>query len=103
MSASAENGQLRIEVSDTGGGFDLTAIRAGHGLDCLVGRLDALFSSQAHVARLPARRTVRRRDGVAAIMKLLMKLRAYLVDDEPLALARLTRLLERHGPRGGDR
>jgi two-component system, LytTR family, sensor histidine kinase AlgZ len=49
VSASAENGQLRIEVSDTGAGFDLTAIRAGHGLDCLVGRLDALFSDRAHV------------------------------------------------------
>jgi sensor histidine kinase YesM len=49
VSASAENGRLRIEVSDTGPGFDLTAIRAGHGLDNLVGRLDALFSSRAHV------------------------------------------------------
>lgn len=49
VSASAENGRLRIEVSDTGAGFDLTAIRAGHGLDCLVGRLDALFSDRAHV------------------------------------------------------
>ena len=57
VSASAENGQLRIEVSDTGDGFDMTAIRAGHGLDCLVGRLDALFSSQAIRARIPARRT----------------------------------------------
>jgi two-component system LytT family response regulator len=36
---------------------------------------------------------MRRRDGVAAIMKL----RAYLVDDEPLALARLSRLLEQTG------
>jgi sensor histidine kinase YesM len=49
VSASAEDGQLRIEVSDTGPGFDLSAVRAGHGLDCLVGRLDALFSDRAHV------------------------------------------------------
>jgi len=49
VSASAEDGRLRIEVSDTGAGFDLTAIPAGHGLDCLVGRLDALFSDRAHV------------------------------------------------------
>ena len=89
VSASAENGQLRIEVSDTGAGFDLSAIRAGHGLDCLVGRLDALFSSGAHLAVSRRDGPVRRGDGVAAIMKL----RAYLVDDEPLAVARLTRLL----------
>jgi two-component system, LytTR family, sensor histidine kinase AlgZ len=53
VSASASNGQLMIEVSDTGGGFDLAAIRAGHGLDSLVRRLDALFSADArvHVSR----------------------------------------------------
>jgi sensor histidine kinase YesM len=49
VSASADNGRLRIEVSDTGAGFDLTAIRAGHGLDSLVGRLDALFGDRAHL------------------------------------------------------
>jgi sensor histidine kinase YesM len=49
VSASAENRQLTIEVSDTGGGFDLTAIRAGHGLDSLVRRLDALFSAEARL------------------------------------------------------
>jgi sensor histidine kinase YesM len=50
VSASAENGQLRIAVSDTGAGFDLSAVEAGHGLDSLVGRLEALFSSRAHLA-----------------------------------------------------
>jgi sensor histidine kinase YesM len=49
VSASARNGQLTIEVSDTGDGFDLTAIRAGHGLDSLVRRLDALFSADARL------------------------------------------------------
>ncbi len=49
VSASAQNGQLTIEVSDTGDGFDLTAIRAGHGLDSLVRRLDALFSAEARL------------------------------------------------------
>ncbi len=49
VSASAANRQLTIEVSDTGDGFDLTAIRAGHGLDSLVRRLDALFSAEAHL------------------------------------------------------
>jgi len=50
VSASAENGCLRIEVSDTGAGFDLSSVCANHGLDCLVGRLDALFSSRAHLS-----------------------------------------------------
>ena len=49
VSASARNGQLIVEVSDTGEGFDLAAIRAGHGLDSLVGRLDALFGAEAHL------------------------------------------------------
>jgi LytS/YehU family sensor histidine kinase len=49
VSASARDRQLTIEVSDTGDGFDLTALRAGHGLDSLVRRLDALFSSDAHL------------------------------------------------------
>jgi two-component system, LytTR family, sensor kinase len=49
VSASAQNRQLTIEVSDTGHGFDLTAIPAGHGLDSLVRRLDALFSAEAHL------------------------------------------------------
>ena len=49
VSASADTRQLTIEVSDTGDGFDLTAIRAGHGLDSLVRRLDALFSADARL------------------------------------------------------
>jgi sensor histidine kinase YesM len=50
VTAGAESGQLRIRVSDTGPGFDLTAIRPAHGLDNLVGRLDALFGSRARLA-----------------------------------------------------
>ena len=49
VSASNAQGQLTIEVSDTGDGFDLTAIRAGHGLDSLVRRLDTLFSAAARL------------------------------------------------------
>jgi sensor histidine kinase YesM len=64
VSASAENGQLRIAVSDTGAGFDLSAVAAGHGLDSLVGRLDALFSSSAHLAVL-------RRDGRCVVEMVL--------------------------------
>lgn len=64
VSVSAADGRLRIEVSDTGAGFDLTAIPAGHGLDCLVGRLDALFSDRAHVQ-------VSRRDGRCVVEMVL--------------------------------
>jgi LytS/YehU family sensor histidine kinase len=49
ISASAENGSLRIEVRDTGPGFDLAAIPAGHGLNSLVERLDALFGAKARL------------------------------------------------------
>ncbi|HWC00369.1 MAG TPA: histidine kinase, partial [Bryobacteraceae bacterium] len=36
VTAAAEHGNLRIEILDTGPGFDLCAIPAGHGLDNLV-------------------------------------------------------------------
>jgi two-component system sensor histidine kinase AlgZ len=49
VTASVENGSLRIEVSDTGPGFDLRDIRADHGLDSLVRRLDSLFGPSAHL------------------------------------------------------
>jgi len=38
---------LRVRVSDSGPGFELTQIPAGHGLDNLVGRLDLLFGDAA--------------------------------------------------------
>jgi sensor histidine kinase YesM len=49
VAASAENGSLRIEVRDSGPGFNLSAIPAGHGLDNLTERLDALFGAEAHL------------------------------------------------------
>jgi signal transduction histidine kinase len=64
VSASAVNGELRIAVSDTGAGFDLSAIDAGHGLDSLVSRLDALFSTRARL-------TVCRRDGRCVVEMVL--------------------------------
>jgi LytS/YehU family sensor histidine kinase len=60
VTATAANGQARILVSDSGPGFDLTAVRPGHGLDNLVGRLDALFGDRAGIA-------VHRRDGHAVV------------------------------------
>jgi two-component system, LytTR family, sensor histidine kinase AlgZ len=64
ITASSENGSLRIEVRDTGPGFDLAGIRAGHGLDNLVERLDALFGAKAGL-------TVFRRDGYSVVEMVL--------------------------------
>jgi LytS/YehU family sensor histidine kinase len=62
--AGAESGNLRIEICDTGPGFDLAAVPAGHGLDNLVGRLHALFGEKARL-------NVSRRDGHAVVEMVL--------------------------------
>jgi len=49
VTAAAEDGSVHIEVRDTGPGFELAAIRAGHGLDNLVERLEALFGPRARL------------------------------------------------------
>lgn len=64
VTASAENGNLRIEVRDTGPGFDLAAIPAGHGLNSLVERLDALFGAKARL-------NVLRKDGYSVVEMVL--------------------------------
>jgi sensor histidine kinase YesM len=64
VTASADAGDLRIEVRDTGPGFDLAAIRAGHGLDNLVERLNALFGEKARL-------NVFRRDGNSVVEMVL--------------------------------
>ncbi len=64
VTAKAENSSLRIEVRDTGPGFDLSAIHAGHGLDNLVERLDALFGEKARL-------NVLRRDGYSVVEMIL--------------------------------
>lgn len=50
MTASSGDGKARIQVADSGPGFDLTSIPPGHGLDNLVGRLDALFGDRAGIS-----------------------------------------------------
>jgi LytS/YehU family sensor histidine kinase len=60
VTAAGDNGNLRIEVRDSGQGFDLAAIPAGHGLDSLVERLDALFGAKARL-------NVVRRDGYSVV------------------------------------
>jgi sensor histidine kinase YesM len=67
VTAAADNGRLRIEVRDTGPGFDLTAVPPGHGLDNLVERLDALFGDKASL-------NVFRRDGHAVVEMVLPRL-----------------------------
>lgn len=67
VTASAENGNLRIEVCDNGPGFDLTGIRSGHGLDNLVERLDALFGAKARL-------NVLRRNGDCVVEMVLPRL-----------------------------
>jgi sensor histidine kinase YesM len=47
--AYAENGNIRVEVHDSGPGFDLAIVPAGHGLDNLVERLNALFGDKARL------------------------------------------------------
>ena len=49
VSASAARRPADRRSLRHGRGFDLAAIRAGHGLDSLVGRLDALFGAEAHL------------------------------------------------------
>ena len=53
VAASADHGNLRIEVSDSGPGFDLAVVPPDHGLENLVERLNALFGERArlHVAQ----------------------------------------------------
>ena len=64
VAVAAENGNLRIEIRDTGPGFDLSAVPAGHGLDNLVSRLNALFGAKARL-------NVLRRDGNSVVEMVL--------------------------------
>ncbi|HUB20734.1 MAG TPA: histidine kinase [Acidobacteriaceae bacterium] len=61
--AAEQNGShrsVRIDVRDSGPGFELASIPAGHGLDKLVQRLDALFGKAAGL-------NVVRRDGFSVV------------------------------------
>lgn len=64
VAASAEGDNLRIEVSDSGFGFDLTMVPPGHGLDNLIERLNALFGDKARLNAL-------RRDGHSVVEMVL--------------------------------
>jgi signal transduction histidine kinase len=64
ITASLANACLCIEVCDTGPGFDLGAVLAGHGLDNLIGRLDALYGDAARL-------NVLKRDGWCVVQMIL--------------------------------
>ena len=64
VAATAEGDNLRIEVCDSGFGFDLSMVPPGHGLDNLIERLNALFGDQARL-------NVFRRDGHSVVEMVL--------------------------------
>lgn len=64
VAASAESDHLRIEVSDSGFGFDLSMVPPGHGLDNLIERLNALFGDKARLNAF-------RRDGHSVVEMVL--------------------------------
>ena len=48
--AGRAEGHLRVDVSDTGSGFEIDGVPEGHGLDNLRGRLVALFGGAADLS-----------------------------------------------------
>jgi len=67
VTARADADCVRIDVADTGPGFELGGLCAGHGLDKLVQRLDALFGDRASL-------NVFRRDAYSVVEMVLPRL-----------------------------
>jgi sensor histidine kinase YesM len=67
VTARADAECVRIDVADTGPGFELAGLCAGHGLDKLVQRLDALFGGRASL-------NVFRRDAYSVVEMVLPRL-----------------------------
>jgi len=67
VTARADAECVRIDVADTGPGFELAGLCAGHGLDKLVQRLDALFGDRARL-------NVFRRDAYSVVEIVLPRL-----------------------------
>lgn len=49
VAARRDTDRLRIEVRDSGPGFDLASVQPGHGIDNLVSRLEALYGAEARL------------------------------------------------------
>ena len=67
VTARADAECVRIDVADTGPGFELAGLCAGHGLDKLVQRLDALFGDRVRL-------NVFRRDAYSVVEIVLPRL-----------------------------
>ena len=94
-------GRLQIDVSDTGPGFSLESAPSGHGLDNLRNRLAMLFGEHGGAAGHAADgwTTVRLMFPAAAPAAVQRMIKTFIVDDEPLALERLRRMLQATGTR----
>ncbi len=106
--AAASNDRLQVDVEDDGPGFDASQLPDGHGLQLLQSRLAMTFGDRARCSRRqPARPDCRHarpaaRNGAAASSAAsrdlpdvpkdsrCLLIRAYVVDDERLAVQRLT-------------
>ena len=93
-----------ITVEDDGPGFDAAHRPEGHGLALLDARLAMLFGDRRRDARRQPRRPHRRHARRSLLNpqpaiheSSIMMIRAYVVDDERLAVERLTRLLNATG------
>ena len=97
VDGAQHDGRLEITVTDDGPGFSLADISPDHGLGNLVGRLELLFgeSAQLNVKRVDDKTVVSIAvpAGETMMTQESAPLRAFLVDDEHLALERLRRLL----------
>jgi CheY-like chemotaxis protein len=101
VAASLAGERLVLSVWDDGPGFTAAAMRPGHGLEGLQTRLAARFGAAAEL-------TIASRDGGTLVTVTVRGrksdavttaplLRAFLLDDEPLALKRLARMLAATG------
>ena len=95
--AAARNGRVEIAVEDDGPGFDASAASPGHGLALVRDRLAMTLGADARAADRFAPRLQPCRDPAPAGRHTGAMMRAYLVDDEPLAVKRLTRMLDATG------
>ena len=103
--AAVTDAGLRLEVEDDGPGFEPAFLPDGHGLALLKGRLAMMFGERGRldVDSRPGRTLVAidirtsRTERVRLRRTVMPMLRAYVVDDERLAVQRLIRLLEATG------
>jgi len=89
IAGTRENGSVSVTVTDQGPAFTLESVPRGHGLDNLKDRLATLFGHQAGL-------TLHRSENRNSVV-LTVPYASILVDDEALALKRLSRMLAATG------